>query len=392
MTRKIIYMNNAATGFPKFAETIMAVNDALVKGDVFSNRDSIDVSNVGMRIFGLRTQISQMIGATEPHNICLTCSDTLALNMLIQGLDIAYEKPVIIYTTPYEHNSVSSPLAFMTHGYPFLKVREIPFKNGQAHYDKFKQIIKEDREFGYDIAAAVCSHGSNVTGDVIDTVVLGRILYENNIPFILDAAQTLGFVPINVEKSYISALAFAGHKGLNGPQGTGGFYIRDSFSITPILFGGTGNNSGEIEPPIVRPDAFEVGTPAIHDLLGLSAAIDVIVHKIGKKEYRTKVLELTQVLHDGLVDIPNVIVYGKDKKKTPVVAFNVKGYDCFSVGEYLAKHDVICRIGVHCSAYTMKNLDLEEYGGSVRLSLGYSNSMKEVKHVLELLHSFASVG
>lgn len=389
MSHDLIYMNNAATSFPKFEETVATMNDALVKGDVFSNRDSIDNSNVSARIFGLRYQISQMIGARESHNICLTCSDSLALNILIQGLDIDFEKPTIIFTTPFEHNSVARPLEHISKGYRGAKIKLIPFKDGRILYEKLREEIRRSIEFGYHIAGAICSHGSNVTGDVIDLTVLGKIFYENNILFIVDVAQTLGIVPINVEKAHIAALAFAGHKCLNGPQGTGGFYIRDTLPMKPLLFGGTGNNSGEISPPIIRPDAFEVGTPAIHDLLGLSTSISVITDKIGVKEYREKILSLTKYLRVRLEEVPNIILYGKKDKKTPVVAFNIDGTDCFKVGQYLARFNIVCRTGIHCAAYTMKTLELEPFGGSVRLSLGYANTKEEVDFVVEKLKMFS---
>lgn len=384
----IIYMNNAATGYPKFNKTIRAVTSALENGELSSNRDAVDVLGLGAKIFRLRAQISDFIGVVEPHNICLTPSDSIALNIIIQGLVPKNNtSPVVVFTTPYEHNSVSRPLAFLERAVPHVIVEKIPFKDGDVDFSGLEDLILHYKKSKISIAGAVCSHGSNVTGDIIDIISLGTLLHNHKVPFVVDAAQTIGIVPIDVEQSYVDALTFAGHKFLNGPQGTGGFYVRDSFPISPLFFGGTGNGSGEVNPPIIRPDSFEVGTPATHDLLGLSASIDVITDDIGKDIYRETILSCAQYLRERLEEVPNIIIYGAVKKDTPVVSFNIKKTSCFDVGQYLSSFGIVCRTGIHCSAYSMTALGLEEYGGSVRLSLGYYNTKKEIDFVVDKLKS-----
>lgn len=372
----MIYFNNAATGFPKFKETTERIRRALDNGDIFCNRDSIEFVDIAKEIFDLRDMLgSSFMKAEEPYDICFTYNDTLALNMLIFGLGLKAGDAVL--TSEREHNSVSRPLMQLSK--KGVKVIFVPYTDdNDLDYTFVEDILKK---YQIKVKLGIFTHASNVTGDVIDAECLGNILLRYGVPFVLDTAQSIGVYPIDVEKFHTSAVAFAGHKALNGPQGTGGFYIRKEFEkdLNPIIFGGTGNNSYNLLPPTVFPEAFEVGTPAIHDLLGLSASLKVIDKTIGKEQYSKTMVTLAQYLHDKLSEVPNITIYGKTEKKAPVVSFNIKGYSSNEIGEYLGRFNIVCRTGVHCAALAMQSLGVD---GTIRFSLGYSNTKEEVDFVI----------
>ena len=375
----MIYFNNAATGFPKFKETTERIRRALDNGDIFCNRDSIEFVDIAKEIFDLRDMLgSSFMKAKEPYDICFTYNDTLALNMLIFGLGLKAGDAVL--TSEREHNSVSRPLMQLSK--KGVKVIFVPYTDGNdLDYTFVEDIL---RKYQIKVKLGIFTHASNVTGDVIDAERLGNILLRYGVPFVLDTAQSIGVYPIDVEKFHASAVAFAGHKALNGPQGTGGFYILKEFEkdLNPIIFGGTGNNSYNLLPPTVFPEAFEVGTPAIHDLLGLSASLKVIDKTIGKEQYSKTMVALAQYLHDKLSEVPNITIYGKAEKKAPVVSFNIKGYSSNEIGEYLGRFNIVCRTGVHCAALAMQSLGVD---GTTRFSLGYSNTKEEVDFVIRKL-------
>ena len=363
----MIYMNNAATGFPKFPSAIQAMTDSLVHGELSTNRDSIISEDIKTRIFDLRGKFSTLLKAKKPHDIVFTASDTIALNMILQGID--WHNDDVLLIDAFSHNAIARPAMYLAKkfGVTVVSVGSI-----------------QDLTFALDVMypgrvqAAVFSHGSNVTGDVIPAKEIGEILAARKVPFVLDVAQTIGLYPIDVEELHVSALAFAGHKGLNGLQGTGGFYIRKGFNIKPILHGGNGTESSSLTPEIVYPESFEVGTPAMHDLIGLYASMQEI-EDIGYDRYGKTICEIAQYAYDELAKIPNVILYGDADKKLPVVSFNIKGITCKEVGQFLGTKNIVCRTGVHCAPMAVHKMGcMEEFGGSVRVSFGWGNSKKDV--------------
>lgn len=373
----MIYMNNAATGFPKFPNTMRAITNALEGGWLSSNRETGEGANdVASQIFELRNKLSNLLHAKKPHEIVFTASDTIALNLIMQGIDWRSDGVLIIDSKC--HNAISRPAMHLakTLGVTVVSV------------DDLHELHIVLRAYEGRVQAAVFSHGSNVTGDVIEAEDIGNALAEYKVPYILDVAQTIGLYPIDVEKLKVSAVAFAGHKGLNGLQGTGGFYVRKGFHLKPLLFGGTGTDSMSLNPEIVYPDSFEVGTPATHDLIGLSAALAEIETSLGGYEiYRKAINSVAQYTYDELSRLNNVTVYGNPKKELPVVSFNVSGFTCKEVGSILASKGIICRTGVHCASMAMYKLGdaMEKFGGTVRVSFGWGNTTEDVDYLVEVL-------
>ena len=371
----MIYLNNAATSFPKFKETSTAIYEALLKGNTEYKRSSVANDNVERIIFDLREKISSMLHAEKPHYICFTNNDTMAINFLIMGY-CGLNKGDIILTDKYVHNSVSRPLIQLEQN---RGVKIVYIEN----LNDIKNVINK---YSSKIKFAIFSHGSNVTGDVLPLEEIGKILKDNNIHLIVDVAQTFGAIDINVEKMNISALTFAGHKLLVGPQGTGGFYIRKKFPIKPIVFGGTGNSSMELNPQVVFPDSFEVGTPAIYDLIGLFASLRVITEVIGEKKYAEKLRDISVYAYKELQNVPNIILYGNEKKELPVISFNIKGYSAMQIGQILAQNDIVCRTGVHCASKAIEQLNvIKEYGGTVRVSFGWFTTKTEIDSLIKIL-------
>lgn len=371
----MIYLNNAATSYPKFKETIDKMHNALINGSMGCKRDSVEDDSVNKIIFDLRESISEMIHAKKPHSICFTHNDTVAINTILLGYE-GLKQGDIVLTDKYVHNAVSRPLIQLQ------KEKGIEI----LYIDTVEEIKKVTKENDGKVKFAIFSHGSNVTGDLIPVQEIGDILYLQNIPLILDVAQTLGVVDIDVEKMKISALTFAGHKALNGPQGTGGFYIRKGLPVKPILFGGTGNNSMELDPQTVFPDSFEVGTPAVHDLIGLYYSIDTILNIIGFERYSSYLKEITNYAYNKIKDIPNIILYGNKEKELPVISFNIKGMTAMEVGHLLGEYDIICRTGIHCASKAIESMNvLDEYGGTVRVSFSWFTEENEINFLIKIL-------
>ena len=365
-------MNNAATGYPKFPEELDAIIGTLLSGGLSTNRDSVIQKGAAEKVFGLRVKISKLLGAVEPHEIILTASDTIALNMIMQG--ISWHTGDVLLIDAMSHNAIARPAEALKKS---RGVEVIPVHRKEG----LEQAVSK---YGQRIRMGVFSHGSNVTGDLINAREYGQFLHQHGIPFVLDAAQTIGLYPIDVEEYHASAVTFAGHKGLNGPQGTGGFYIRKTFPIAPVLFGGTGTESMSLDPEVIYPESFEVGTPAMHDLMGLYAAIQVIQTQLGGfQQYRQKICKVTQYAYDELTKLSQVVIYGDKEKRLPVISFNIPGHSCKEVGDFLGTKGIICRTGIHCAGLAIRELGCaEEYGGTVRVSFGYQNTRKDVDDLI----------
>lgn len=374
----MIYMNNAATGYPKFPNTIKAMTTSLERGILSPNRDSVVSMDAAAIVFGIRNELGKMLHAEKPHEIILTASDTVAINMIVFGMGLESGDAIIVDSMA--HNAIARP-AFELYKSKGVKIF---YANTPS---ELETILLKDHKT---IKAALFSHASNVTGDVVDVQKLADICFRFRIPFILDAAQSIGIIDINVEKLHASAVAFAGHKGLNGPQGTGGFYIRKGFDLNPILFGGNGSDSLSIDPPLVVPDSFEVGTPPMHDLVGLYFSIVEIVNQIGQFTYSYKLRDIVNYAYKKLLTVPNIVMYGECIKEIPVISFNIKGKKCKEVGDFLATKDIVCRTGIHCAALALQKMGVvEQYGGTVRVSFGYYNTKQEVDTLVGVLNDLS---
>jgi selenocysteine lyase/cysteine desulfurase len=234
-------------------------------------------------------------------------------------------------------------------------------------------------------------HASNVVGTLLPIAEVGRIARRHDLLLLVDAAQTAGAIPIDVEADAIDLLAFTGHKALMGPQGTGGLYIGPRVALDelePILRGGTGSHSESEEQPGFLPDRYESGTLNGVGLAGLGAGVRFLLD-VGVERVREHELGLTRRLLDGLARIPRVIVYGtKDaEQQVATISFNVEGMEPSEVGLRLdEEHGILCRVGLHCSPGAHRTIGTFPEG-TVRWSLGYLNTVAEVDAALAALAS-----
>lgn len=386
----MIYFNNAATSWPKFKTTEKVISDAIKNGRVYCGRDTADFSHIEAELFSLRQNLSEhFLHAKAPHEICFASSSTLALNELIMGRvlwlkhrGVNLENGVIL-CSDREHNSVMRPLAYLKErfGIDFVTV---PLHNGMVSIPEVTKIIDEIRKKSQLIFFAVFSHVSNVTGDSLNAEELGLVLKQKNIPFLLDTTQSIGITPINVEQMFVSATAFAGHKGLNGPQGTGAFYVRHGFNIEPILYGGTGHASSMVSPPIAYPDSFEVGTPPVHDLLGLADSVKTILEMNGR--YARQILSVTQYCQDKFAIIKGIHIYGRPKKESSILSFVIRDTNPSVLAQYLWNTAKInARAGILCSPMGLKAIGQESV---LRFSFGYFNTFDEVDKAAKVVTKF----
>ena len=372
----MIYFNNSATSYPKPKEVLDKVNQSLLEPLILGRSNNVNFFEYD--IFLLRKNISSLINAKNDHNIIFSSNSTTALNTLIfSSFDSILKEGDSILTSSLEHNSVYFILKELEKR--GINIIYTPYENNELDYSFIKKQLNDNR----DIKLTVFTHASNVLGDVINLDLIGEILKTKNIPFFVDASQTIGCYPINVEKSFIDGLVFTGHKSLMGIQGVGGFYIRNNIKLKATVWGSNGNSFNENDE-IVLPDNFEVGTPNLLALLALNESVKFIIKTDINKIYKEDKIK-AQYLYDSLSVLPEVILYGSSNKEIPIISFNIKNKSALHIGELLSQQGIVCRAGLHCSDLTHKSLKTTDLGGTVRISLGFFNTMQEIEYFIKTL-------
>ena len=290
-----------------------------------------------------------------------------------------------VITSSMEHNSVVRPLkALEEWGIETSKVS--CNKDGTFPLAELEGVIKENTRL------IVLTHASNVTGTIMPVAEVGRIARRHNLLFLVDAAQSLGTLPVDVQEMGIDLLAFPGHKGLFGPSGTGGLYIRPGVELRPLCEGGTGSQSASLRQPETLPDRYESGTLNAVGIAGLGAGVKFLLTEgIGRvREHEQKLVDR---LLQGLNTIPGIVVYGvKDSAhQAPVVSFTVRNYDPAEVAVILDQvFDIACRSGLHCAPDAHQTLGTLPQGGTVRLSPGYFNTEEDIDLALTAIEEIAA--
>ena len=239
----------------------------------------------------------------------------------------------------------------------------------------------------------VAIHGSNVTGTLTPVAEIGAFAREQRIPFLVDAAQTAGVIPIDVEAFNIDLLAFPGHKGLMGPQGTGGLYVHPELQLTPLIQGGTGSYSNTMEQPLQRPWGYESGTPNTPGIAGLLEGVRFI-HTTGIESIYNREIALTERIKKGLMEMRGVMLYGPQEVTLPVLSFNIEGISPQEVAIILdQEYNIAVRAGYHCAFLAHRSLGTANEG-TIRVSPGYFNQLAEVDQFLlavqEIAHAFSA--
>lgn len=378
--KNMIYMDNAATTMHKPKEVIDAVVQAMHSmGNAGrgAHSASLDASRT---IYETRELLSEFFGAESPKQIVFTNNSTESLNTAIKGL---LEPKDHVITTEMEHNSVLRPLYEMEEKSVELTILPAD-KTGMVSYDDFEKAIRANTK------AIVCTHASNLTGNMLDIKRIGRVAKEHGLRFIVDASQTAGVYPIDVQEMHIDILCFTGHKGLLGPQGTGGMYVRNGLELKPLKCGGSGVDTYNKHHPTEMPTALEAGTLNGHGIAGLGAGVSYIQRK-GMETIRERELSYMWKFYNGVKDIPNVNIYGdfETKKRCPIVTLNIGDYDSSEVSdELLMTYNISTRPGAHCAPLMHKALGTVEQG-AVRFSFSHYNTEEEITVAIHAIEELA---
>ena len=376
----MIYMDNAATTMHKPQEVIDAVVMAMSSmGNAGRgvNEASLSASRI---IYDTREKLCRLFGAEDPRQIVFTPNSTESLNIAIKGILNPGDH---VIATMLEHNSVLRPLYEMEKKGVRLTIVKSD-QNGRFNLKDIEDAIAEDTKM------IVCTNGSNLTGNYVDPEPVGTLARERGIVFVVDASQTAGVFPIDVQKMKIDVLCFTGHKGMLAPQGTGGMYVRKGLVIRPLKSGGSGVQTYSKTHPIEMPTALEAGTLNGHGIAGLHAAVEYL-EKTGVDNIRAREQDLMWRFYEGVKDIPGVKVYGdfSSKNRCPIVTLNIGAYDSSEVSdELLTEYGISTRAGGHCAPLMHEALGTVEQG-AVRFSFSHYNTEEEVDTAIEAIRELS---
>lgn len=378
----MIYLDNAATTWPKPEPTVEAIVNCIKHSGANPGRGGHKMSlAAGRVIYETREAVANLFNVADPSRIVFTGNGTESLNMALKGLLNPGDH---VITTSLEHNAVARPLHL-------LKRRGVEVTEIACADDGMLRSEDVAKELKKNTAAIVMLHASNVTGAIMPVAEVGKIARESGVSLIVDAAQTAGFLDIDVVKMNIDILAFTGHKSLYGPQGTGGLFIREGIELATLKEGGTGSQSESLEHPEDMPDKYESGTPNTPGIAGLGAGVKFITTK-GLEEIRKHERILLGGFLDGLRQLKRIEIYGpaNPEFQVPVVSINVKGQDSSEIAFVLDRvFDIACRSGLHCSPMAHRTIGTLDRG-AVRFSFSYFNTIQEVNETLEALDRIIS--
>ena len=368
---RIIYLDNAATVFPKPREVLQPMVALYEQFGVNPGRSGYDLCLVGGDfVHAARETMTRFFGGTDPERLVFAGNASDALNILIQGM---IEDGGHVISTTVEHNSVIRPLNHLA-VQGRISVSYVPVDEGGTLDPE--AIVGAFRD---NTNLVVLNHGSNVIGTIQPVARVGRLCRERGVRFIVDAAQTAGVVPIDVEAMDIDALAFTGHKSLLGPTGIGGLYVREGVTVNPTRYGGTGVRSAHPFHLEEYPYRLEVGTSNVLGIVGLLKAQEYLAARGVAKIYRHE-MELFATLQSGLMEIDGITLHGSTslENRLPVLSFTVEDLDPSDVGTMLdVDYDIATRTGLQCAPLIHEQMGTVPRG-TVRMSLGPGNTAEDI--------------
>lgn len=375
-----IYLDNAATSFPKPKEVATAVYDFMVNNGTSSGRGSYKKAmQSDYIVYECRKLIGKLFNFDNPKKVVFTSNVTDSLNIAMRG--ILKENDHVI-TSGLEHNAVWRCLKTLERDIN-IKIDTVECsKDGITNPQDIKKYIKKDT------ALIVFTQASNVLGTIQPIREIGAIAREHNIPFLVDSAQSAGAMKIDVKEDNIDILAFTGHKSLLGPMGTGGLIINTDIDIKPLKAGGTGGDSAYEYQPDYYPNHLETGTSNVSGIAGLREAIKFL-NKEGIENIHNKEKELTKYALEKLETVKDIEIYGpKDcEKMLSVISFNIKDKRPEDVGSILdQKYDIMLRAGLHCAPTAHSVIGTKERG-TLRIGLGYFNEKEDIDKLVEALNN-----
>ncbi len=378
-----IYFDNAATSFPKPEPVVQAVTDYLTQCGVAAGRGSSRrATELDGRIASCRATLARLWNAESPREIAFTFNGTDSLNLAIHG---CLRPGDHVVTTELEHNSVLRPLRMWESEHDVTLTVIPPGEDGRISPDQIRDALQPNTRL------VALTHASNVTGVVQPISAVGDQLRRRpDVLFLVDAAQTAGHVPIDVQRSRIDLLCCSGHKGLLGPLGTGVVYIRATrvAEVRSLRQGGTGSQSESLDQPATAPDKYESGNPNAAGIVGLAAGLDWI-HSLGINKLEARSTQLVSLLFDGLASNPIVRVVSPSPslaENAGVISFVVDGIDPRITATLLDAHfGIEVRAGLHCAPLVHRSLGTLESGGTVRASIGPFTTEADIDALLTAL-------
>ncbi|MBW7475638.1 aminotransferase class V-fold PLP-dependent enzyme [Paenibacillus oenotherae] len=371
----VIYLDHAATSWPKPSTVIEAVTSALEHDAANPGRGSHAMAVRASRVlFDTRKMLAKLFAIKNPNDIAFAMNATMALNLAIKGY---VREGDHVIATAVEHNSVRRPLEYLRKAIGVEVTYVEADEQGELEAAQVENAIQNNTRL------VIVNHSSNLFGSILPVAEIGKITRSRGIKLLVDAAQTAGMIGIDVEVMGIDMLAFPGHKGLLGPQGTGGLYVHPQVDLTPLLHGGTGSQSESPEQPSVRPDCYEAGTQNTPGLAGLKAGVQYVLHETVEKIH-TREWTLTQRMMEGLLQAGGVRVLGPrlGEPRTGIVSFVIEGADPSEIAFILDQHyNIAVRSGFHCTPLAHAAAGTLETG-AVRASVGVFTTEQEVDAIV----------
>ncbi|MDL2259617.1 aminotransferase class V-fold PLP-dependent enzyme [Deltaproteobacteria bacterium OttesenSCG-928-K17] len=377
----MIYMDNAATSFPKPPEVIAAVTAALNAPASPGRSGHLAALNASRVIHRARKNAAKIFGLTDNTRLAFMANITWALNTALDGFGLKAGDHVI--ASSMEHNSVARPLTRLAAERGITWEAVPAGADGLTQPDEFKKLLKPNTRL------VAVNHASNVTGALTSPEEIKRLI--GDVPLLVDTAQTAGAMDLSGLGLWADMIAFTGHKGLLGPTGTGGLWVRDGLDLRPLAVGGTGSASESLIPPDFMPDAFEAGTANTHGLAGLAAGLDYVLTQ-GPENIRRHEMELTARFIDGLSRIRGANVHGPKtpENRVATVAVSLKGWVSSDLAGALEKEaGILTRAGLHCAPLGHRALGTFEQGGLTRFSFGPFNTAEEIDTAVAALDKLA---
>ena len=380
----MIYLDNAATSFPKPEEAYVFMDQFYRSHGVNPGRSGYDLCmETGQLVDDTRKQLTRFFNGTDPNRLVFSYNSTDALNLALFGLLSRGDHAI---TTTIEHNSVLRPLHHLAqfHG---VEVDHVPF-DARGFVDPDAVAAK----FNARTRVVAINHASNVIGTVQPIAEIGRRCRERGIRLVVDASQTAGKIPIDVQAMHVDVLAFTGHKSMMGPTGIGGLYVQEGVEVRHTRAGGTGVRSAQRSHLDEYPWRLEYGTPNVMGIAGIHAGVEWLERK-GLAVIEAHEMHLMRRLVEGLREIPGVSLYCQDDltDHIAVMAFNVDGFEAGNAGTILdVDYNIACRTGLHCAPRLHEQLGLDALHGAVRFGIGPFNTDDHITTAIGAVRDIAA--
>ena len=377
----MIYLDNAATTLHKPPQVVKAVADALQSMGNSARGTHAGSMAASHTVYDTRVKLAKLFGCPRADRVAFTANVTEALNIAVNGL-IGRGDHVI--TTDCEHNSVLRPL-YRLADEQGVEVSFVPAdRQGNLDYDAFERLMQPHTR------AIVCTHASNLTGNLTDLARVSAVAKAHDVLLIVDAAQTAGAYPIDMAALGIDVLCFTGHKGLMGPQGTGGLCVREGLTLRHWKVGGSGVQSYSRTHPTQMPTCLEAGTLNGHGIAGLSAALDFIA-EVGVDAIHDRETALMRRFYEGVKEVPGITVYGDfSRQRMAIVTLNISDYESGAVSDALSEeYGIATRPGAHCAPRMHQALGTEQQG-AVRFSFSWFNTEQEIDAAIQAVRELAA--